>query len=146
MRTGRCGSFRVGITPAFVVLVNTAVSLTPSLPLPLLSPSALTNDPPQGSHLEGEVEHTPGKGEWANGEWANSVDESRAVDIVCPAGTVVLFNALLLHAAHKNTSKDRTRFSVFGHFVPKGLSFAWGGIDFSADVYKDRYPAVKAGL
>ena len=62
-----------------------------------------------GSHLEGEVPHCPGVGEWANGEWA-VVDERRAIDVVCCPGTVVLFNALLLHAAHKNTSDDRTRY------------------------------------
>lgn len=92
-----------------------------------------------GSHLEGEVPHCPGKGEWANGEWAE-VDEDRAVDVVCTAGTVVLFNALLLHAAHKNTSLNRSRFSVFCHFVPSDLNFTWGEIDFSAGQYSDRYP------
>ena len=36
-----------------------------------------------GSHLEGEVPHSPGEGIWANGEWALTTDESRAVDVNC---------------------------------------------------------------
>ena len=53
------------------------------------------------------------------GEWAStdSFDESRAVDVVCRAGSVVLFNALVIHAAHKNTSEARTRFSVFASLL-----------------------------
>lgn len=92
-----------------------------------------------GSHKEGQVEHVPGAGDFANGEWA-VVEEARAVDVCCTPGTVVLFNALLLHAARPNTSVDRTRFSVFGHFVPKGLDFAWRGEDFSSGKYADRHP------
>ncbi|KAK3284165.1 hypothetical protein CYMTET_8170 [Cymbomonas tetramitiformis] len=91
-----------------------------------------------GSHLTGQVDHAPGTDEWANGEWA-TVDESQAVDVNCDAGTVVLFNALLLHAAHKNVSKNRTRFSIFGHFVPRGLDFSWRGVDFSSGKYEDRH-------
>lgn len=91
-----------------------------------------------GSNNEGQVEHGPGEGEWANGEWA-TVDEGRAVDVACGAGTVVLFNALLLHAAHPNTSASRTRFSVFGHFVPRSLDFEWRGEDFSRGRYEDRH-------
>ena len=92
------------------------------------------------SHLLGAVEHSPGEGEWANGEWA-TVDEAAAVNVECSAGTVVLFNAMLLHAANKNTSEDRSRFSVFCHYVPSELNFSWRGTDFSAGQYSDRYPA-----
>lgn len=95
------------------------------------------------SHLDGEVKHGPGEGIWANGEWALDVDESKAIDIKCSPGTVVLFNALLLHAAHVNTSKNRTRYSIFAHFVPHDLDFKWRDVDFSYGVYRDRYRAAK---
>lgn len=92
-----------------------------------------------GSNKEGQVEHGPGEGEWANGEWANVVDEGQAVDVTCSAGSVVLFNSLLLHSAHPNTSAARTRFSVFGHYVPRSLDFSWRGADFSRGEYADRH-------
>ena len=92
------------------------------------------------SHLSGVVQHDKGEGIWANGEWATDVDESHAVDIIVPPGSIVLFNALLLHAAHVNTSVDRTRFSLFCHFLPSNLEFSWRGTNFSRGAYKDRYP------
>ena len=98
------------------------------------------------SHLTGSVPHGPGNDEWANGEWAETPDVSQIVDVSCEPGTVVLFNALLLHAAHKNNSKERTRYSLFCHFVPSGLSFGWRGTDFSAGTYADRYPITSSGL
>jgi len=91
-----------------------------------------------GSHRHGEVAHVPGSGEWANGEWA-SVDEGSSIDVKCSAGSVVLFNALLLHAAHKNNDPERSRFSVFCHFLPTDLDFSWKGVDFSAGKYCDRW-------
>lgn len=95
------------------------------------------------SHLGGAVAHAPGKGRWANGEWCAG-DEHRAIDITCRAGTVVLFNAMLIHGAHPNTATaapahPRTRFSLFCHFVPTHLGFKWRGVDFSRGKYLDRY-------
>lgn len=53
------------------------------------------------------------------GRWTK-VDESKAVDVVCPAGTVVLFSANLLHGATDNHS-ERTRYSTAWHYIPGNL-------------------------
>ena len=70
-----------------------------------------------GSHLGGVAAHHPGEGADAQGEWA-APDEQQAEDVEVHAGSVVLFNSMLMHGAHKNRSEKRTRFSLFGHFVP----------------------------
>lgn len=75
-----------------------------------------------GSHTHGEVPHVAGAGAWAQGEWA-APDETPAQDVAVPAGSVVLFNAMLVHGAHRNSHASRTRYSVFGHFVPSELGF-----------------------
>ena len=94
-----------------------------------------------GSHLHGEiVPHAPGTGIWSQGEWAE-VDSDKAVDVVVPAGSVVLFDARVLHAARQNRSVDRTRFSIFFHYVPGDFNFAWGDTDFARGVYADRHVA-----
>ena len=95
------------------------------------------------SHLSGILPHAPGSGIWANGEWATGVNEEEAVQVECEAGSVVLFNSLLLHAANVNETTDRTRFSLFSHFVPRGLDFSWREEDFSYGVFKDRYHYVE---
>ena len=72
-----------------------------------------------GSHRMGEiVEHR--KELNRHGSWTQTVDESRAVDLVIPAGTVVLFSANLLHGAHDNLS-NRTRYSTAWHYLPEEL-------------------------
>ena len=91
-----------------------------------------------GSHLGGVAAHHPGEGADAQGEWA-APDEQQAEDVEVHAGSVVLFNSMLMHGAHKNRSEKRTRFSLFGHFVPRELSFEWRGTDFSSGVYPDRH-------
>lgn len=91
-----------------------------------------------GSHTRGVFPHSPGSGQWAQGEWVET-DESVAVDVAMPAGSVVLFNAMLLHAAHRNSHASRTRYSMFGHFVPASLNFSWRETDFSHGVYPDRH-------
>lgn len=91
-----------------------------------------------GSHTRGVFPHAPGVGQWAQGEWVQ-MDSSAGVDVVMPAGSVVLFNAMLLHAAHRNSHSERTRYSMFGHFVPASLNFGWRGTDFSHGVYADRH-------
>jgi len=91
-----------------------------------------------GSHVRGKLPHRPGAGEWSQGEWV-AVEEPGAEDVAVPAGSVVLFNAMLVHGARKNGHASRTRYSVFGHFVPSSLAFAWRGTDFSHGAYKDRH-------
>lgn len=86
-----------------------------------------------GSHSDGvEHAHVQGRGKWMQGEWvdveSNESLNSRIIDLVCKnPGTVVLFDARLLHAANENRSSDRTRWSFFGHYVPGDLNFflAW---------------------
>ena len=65
-----------------------------------------------------------------HGRWTR-VDESSALDVICPAGTVVLFSANLLHGANDNVS-DRTRYSTAWHYLPGNLTlekFPRGGYD-----------------
>jgi len=92
-----------------------------------------------GSHTRGIFQHALGTGTWAQGEWASPGTNAEVVDVVVPAGSVVLFNAMLLHGARRNRHAKRTRYSVFGHFVPRSLGFSWRGTDFSHGVYKDRH-------
>ena len=87
-----------------------------------------------GSHRAGNiVEHDPGKGVNAHGDWAE-VEESQAVDVVCPGGTVVLFSANLLHGARPNSS-SRTSYRTAWHYLPGDLELPM----FPRGVYKDRY-------
>ena len=98
-----------------------------------------------GSHADCvEYPHTQGHGKWTQGEWvdveSNEDLKSRIKEVICPRpGTVLLFDARLLHAANENISSDRTRWSFFAHYVPGNLDFSWRGIDFSRHRYKDRY-------
>ena len=87
-----------------------------------------------GSHLTGRiVEHSRNPGR--HGSWTQ-VDESRAVDLVIPAGTVVLFSANLLHGAYDNHS-NRTRYSTAWHYMPEELN----PDRFPKGVYEDRHVA-----
>lgn len=89
-----------------------------------------------GTHRTGElVEHQHGEGTFAHGNWAK-VDESEALYVECPAGTVVLFSANLVHGASTNTS-DRSRYSTAWHYIPANLDLA----QFPFGVYKDRHVA-----
>ena len=85
-----------------------------------------------GSHKIGSiVEHksTPN----SYGSWTE-VDESRAVDLLMPAGTVALFSANLLHGAGDNTSQ-RPRYSTAWHYVPGDLVLE----RFPREEYADRH-------
>jgi ectoine hydroxylase-related dioxygenase (phytanoyl-CoA dioxygenase family) len=79
------------------------------------------------------VEHTSGEGTFAHGNWTE-VDESQALFVECPAGTVVLFSANLLHGAGTNTS-DRSRYSTAWHYIPANLDLE----QFPFGEYKDRH-------
>ena len=86
------------------------------------------------SHLAGElVEHIRGQATFSNGAWAQ-VDESQAVDVECPGGTVVLFSANMLHGATANSS-DRSRYSTAWHYIPADLDLK----SFQYGEYKDRH-------
>lgn len=87
-----------------------------------------------GSHRSGEiVPHVAGQGVYAHGAWSE-VDESQAVDIVCPPGTAVLFSANLLHGARPNRS-GRASYRTAWHYLPAGLPLDW----FPQGVYEDRH-------
>lgn len=86
------------------------------------------------SHLRGElVEHSVGDGKMAHGQWTE-VDESQANFVECPAGTVVLFSANLLHGAGTNNS-DRSRYSTAWHYIPADMNLE----RFPFGEYEDRH-------
>ena len=78
------------------------------------------------------VEHEPAP--HGHGSWTH-VDESQAVDVICPAGTVVLFSANLIHGAYDNTSRDRCRYSTAWHYLPGDLALE----QFPRESYEDRF-------
>jgi hypothetical protein len=86
------------------------------------------------SHLHGElVEHSAGEGKMAHGSWTE-VDETEADLLECPAGTVVLFSANLLHGAGTNDS-DRSRYSTAWHYIPADMELEM----FPFGKYEDRH-------
>ncbi|CAJ1384694.1 unnamed protein product [Effrenium voratum] len=64
-----------------------------------------------GSHTR-SFEHVKGEGLHAQGEWARPDDSDEILDVVVPAGSVVLFNSRLLHSARRNQHETRTRYSL----------------------------------
>ena len=72
-----------------------------------------------GSHKQGITEHdrsgpVDGKG------YKVEIDESKAVDVVCPGGTVVLFSANMLHGTNDNEpdeSSGKSRYSTAWNYV-----------------------------
>lgn len=105
------------------------------------------------THVLGEVfDHSivgDGRGEWiSEGEVDRILDDvnrkneerpSKKMNLECPAGSLVLFDARLIHGANENSSTTRSRYSFFGHYLPHDLGFSWRGVDFSFGKYDDRH-------
>ena len=90
-----------------------------------------------GSHHDAViVDHQREQG--MHGSWTQ-VDESRAVDLAVPAGTVVLFSSNLLHGTADNEDPERTRYSTAWHYVPGGLDLE----RFGRGEYEDRFTVRK---
>ena len=70
------------------------------------------------SHLYKEIA-THNKNPYGYGHLTQP-DESQAIDVAVPAGTVVLFSANLLHGTYENRS-ERSRYSTAWHYIPGGL-------------------------
>ena len=86
-----------------------------------------------GSHHDAVIlDHQREQG--IHGSWTR-VDESRAVDVAVPAGTVVLFSANLLHGTADNEDPERTRYSTAWHYVPGDLDLE----RFRRGEYEDRH-------
>jgi hypothetical protein len=83
------------------------------------------------SHRIGIVAHE--KNPAGHGSWTK-VDDSCAVDVVCSAGTVVLFSANLLHGAKDNES-SRSSYRTAWHYMPGALNPE----RFPRGEYSDRY-------
>ena len=83
------------------------------------------------SHRSGIVEHTRNPN--GHGSWT-PVDDALATDVVCSAGTVVLFSANLLHGAADNES-DRSSYRTAWHYIPGSLSLE----RFPRGEYGDRF-------
>ena len=84
------------------------------------------------SHLTQEIAEHKSKPQSLR-TWVD-LDDSEAIDVECPAGTVALFSANLLHGSHDNFS-DRSRYSTAWHYIPADIQlerFPRGG-------YEDRH-------
>ncbi len=72
-----------------------------------------------GSHQQGLSQHGRGAPGGVKA-YEVDVDESKAVDVVCPGGTVVLFSANLLHGTTDNesdVSSGKSRYSTAWHYL-----------------------------
>ena len=87
-----------------------------------------------GSHRTGDLlEHNAGQATYAHGAWTQ-VDESTAIHLECPGGTVVLFSANTLHGAATNSS-NRSRYSTAWHYLPADLNLE----KYPFGEYEDRH-------
>ena len=84
-----------------------------------------------GSHLSGIAKHE--KDPAGHGSWTQ-VAEADAVDVVCSAGTVVLFSANLLHGANDNHA-TRSSYRTAWHYMPGSMNPE----RFPRGEYSDRY-------
>lgn len=83
------------------------------------------------SHQRGRFEHVRDVGTY--GSWVEA-DESDAVHLEIPGGTVVLFSANLLHGANPQRS-NRSRYSTAWHYLPGDMSLP----PFNRGEYPDRH-------
>lgn len=83
------------------------------------------------SHRQGRFTHVSDPATY--GSWV-AVDESEAVQLEVPGGTVILFSANLLHGANRNVS-SRTRYSTAWHYIPGNLALP----PFNRGEYADRH-------
>ncbi len=84
-----------------------------------------------GSHRDGPQTHQRDPGSY--GSWVD-VDESRALHLEIPGGTVLLFSANLLHGANPNRS-NRSRYSTAWHYIPGSMDLT----QFRRGEYEDRH-------
>lgn len=70
-----------------------------------------------------------GKGVWA------PADETSVKDVVCSAGSVVIFSDQLIHGAYNNTSEDRCRYSTAWHYISGDRELE----SFGRSTYADRF-------
>jgi ectoine hydroxylase-related dioxygenase (phytanoyl-CoA dioxygenase family) len=84
-----------------------------------------------GSHRDGPQTHHRNVGTY--GSWVD-VDESDAVHLEIPGGTVLIFSANLLHGANPNRS-NRSRYSTAWHYIPGAMDLA----QFQRGKYDDRH-------
>lgn len=88
-----------------------------------------------GSHKSKIIkDHTINTNPHYRGNCVQIADESKAIDIAVPAGTVVLFSPNLLHGSHENNS-NKSRYSVAWHYKPTDLMLDQSR--FPIETYKD---------
>jgi ectoine hydroxylase-related dioxygenase (phytanoyl-CoA dioxygenase family) len=90
-----------------------------------------------GSHKDGPQTHHRNPGTY--GSWVE-VDESSAVHLEIPGGTVLLFSANLLHGANPNSS-NRSRYSTAWHYIPGAMDLP----QFRRGAYSDRHIVRSSG-
>lgn len=89
-----------------------------------------------GSHLHGIQEHDSRIPDARGAHTA--VDESKAVDVICPGGTVVVFSVNMIHGAYENNdpaNQSRSRYSTAWHYLPADMELP----PFNRPGYMDRH-------
>jgi len=84
-----------------------------------------------GSQRDGPQPHQRDTGSY--GSWVD-IDDSQAVHLEVPGGTVLFFSANLLHGANPNRS-NRSRYSTAWHYIPGSMDLA----QFRRGQYDDRH-------
>ena len=67
-----------------------------------------------------------------------------AIDVEVTAGTAVLFDANLLHAAHPNRGGQSASERIAFHYIPGDLDTGFRGTSFARGAFADRHMAVGA--
>ena len=66
------------------------------------------------------------------------------LDVSVPAGSVVLFDANLLHAAWSNEAPSGTSERVAFHYIPSDAQSEFRGVSFARGAFADRHVARSA--